>query len=221
MALIECGECGKMISDKAASCPNCGAPVEKKYVCEDCGAIVSEAKMACPKCGRPNPHYQTENVEQQGFTQSQQQVFTQQPQQQAFVQQPQLQPYMQQSQNAFRQPSPEEMKSRVNRFLIRNKDMLPELEINNVRHFLEQLDQNQMNVIEGLQFQQPMTVWIVSFFLGFLGIDRFMIGDTMSGVIKLITGGACGFWWLIDLFLISGETKRANQKKIKDAQHFL
>lgn len=26
MALIECGECGKRISDKAAACPACGAP---------------------------------------------------------------------------------------------------------------------------------------------------------------------------------------------------
>jgi DNA-directed RNA polymerase subunit RPC12/RpoP len=29
MALINCFECGKEISDKAASCPHCGAPLEK------------------------------------------------------------------------------------------------------------------------------------------------------------------------------------------------
>lgn len=27
MALIKCPECGKEISDKAASCPNCGCPI--------------------------------------------------------------------------------------------------------------------------------------------------------------------------------------------------
>ncbi|MES2973404.1 MAG: zinc ribbon domain-containing protein [Pseudomonadota bacterium] len=27
MALIACGECGKEISDKAAACPHCGAPL--------------------------------------------------------------------------------------------------------------------------------------------------------------------------------------------------
>lgn len=27
MALIECGECGREVSDKAASCPGCGAPI--------------------------------------------------------------------------------------------------------------------------------------------------------------------------------------------------
>ena len=30
MALIECHECGKKISDSAASCPGCGAPVRAK-----------------------------------------------------------------------------------------------------------------------------------------------------------------------------------------------
>lgn len=29
MALINCPECGKEISDKAASCPNCGCPIKK------------------------------------------------------------------------------------------------------------------------------------------------------------------------------------------------
>jgi type II secretory pathway pseudopilin PulG len=29
MALINCSECGHEVSDKAASCPNCGAPIEQ------------------------------------------------------------------------------------------------------------------------------------------------------------------------------------------------
>ena len=27
MALMKCGECGRDVSDKAAACPNCGAPI--------------------------------------------------------------------------------------------------------------------------------------------------------------------------------------------------
>ncbi len=27
MALIKCSECGKEVSEKAATCPNCGAPI--------------------------------------------------------------------------------------------------------------------------------------------------------------------------------------------------
>lgn len=29
MALIECKECGKQMSDKAECCPNCGCPIEE------------------------------------------------------------------------------------------------------------------------------------------------------------------------------------------------
>ena len=30
MALIQCPDCGKMISDSAANCPNCGYPLREK-----------------------------------------------------------------------------------------------------------------------------------------------------------------------------------------------
>ena len=32
MALINCPECGKQISDKAASCPDCGYPLQKSTI---------------------------------------------------------------------------------------------------------------------------------------------------------------------------------------------
>ena len=32
MALIKCPECGKQISDKAATCPNCGIDVQKAFM---------------------------------------------------------------------------------------------------------------------------------------------------------------------------------------------
>ncbi len=32
MALINCRECGKSISDKAETCPECGSPVKEKSV---------------------------------------------------------------------------------------------------------------------------------------------------------------------------------------------
>ncbi len=53
MALIECKECGQMVSDKAEICPNCGCPVEKEVVCEECGEHFKEGEPTCPKCGCP------------------------------------------------------------------------------------------------------------------------------------------------------------------------
>lgn len=44
---------------------------------------------------------------------------------------------------------------------------------------------------------------ILSIFLGELGIDRFYLGYIGLGILKLITCGGFGIWWLIDLILIA------------------
>lgn len=38
----------------------------------------------------------------------------------------------------------------------------------------------------------------LSLFFGFLGFDQFYLGFPAKGVLKLITLGGCGVWWLID-----------------------
>ena len=44
---------------------------------------------------------------------------------------------------------------------------------------------------------------LFSIFLGYLGIDRFYMGQVGMGLGKLLTGGGCGVWWLIDVILIA------------------
>ena len=39
--------------------------------------------------------------------------------------------------------------------------------------------------------------------LGELGIDRFYLGYIGTGILKLITCGGFGIWWLIDLIMIA------------------
>ena len=38
MAMIKCPECGKDVSDKARSCPNCGNPIDTNVYCPKCGS---------------------------------------------------------------------------------------------------------------------------------------------------------------------------------------
>lgn len=46
------------------------------------------------------------------------------------------------------------------------------------------------------------TAILISFFVGFLGIDRFYLGCYISGFFKLITFGGLGIWTFIDFILI-------------------
>ena len=58
--------------------------------------------------------------------------------------------------------------------------------------------------------KNPTAILVISLFLGGLGIDRFVLGQTVLGLLKLFTLGGCGLWWFIDLFLIMGATKDIN-----------
>jgi TM2 domain-containing membrane protein YozV len=44
---------------------------------------------------------------------------------------------------------------------------------------------------------------LLSILVGQLGVDRFYLGYIGLGVLKLLTGGGCGIWWIIDIILIA------------------
>ena len=58
------------------------------------------------------------------------------------------------------------------------------------------------------------TLAIVCFFLGALGIHRFMVGKVGTGILMLITGGGLLIWAIIDFIVIltGGFTDKAGNK---------
>jgi len=51
--------------------------------------------------------------------------------------------------------------------------------------------------------KETMVVLCCLGFVAVAGIHRFVVGDTLGGILMLITAGGCGIWTLIDLIRIS------------------
>jgi TM2 domain-containing membrane protein YozV len=63
------------------------------------------------------------------------------------------------------------------------------------------------------------TAIILSLFFGVLGVDRFYLGYTGLGLLKLFTGGGFGVWALVDFVLICiGTLEPQNGYYIEDGK---
>lgn len=104
---------------------------------------------------------------------------------------------------------------KVDMFLLTQGKNFPEASLPIIRQHLLQVDEYKWNVVSAAQFKDPMIALILSIFLGSFGIDRFYIGDIGLGIGKLLTGGGCGVWTIVDWFLITNATKEKNYERLQ------
>lgn len=99
---------------------------------------------------------------------------------------------------------------KVDMFIMTNQKFFPAEKIMYLKDKLRTMDEEKFSLISTIDFKDPTTILLVSIFLGSLGIDRFMIGDTGMGILKLLTLGVCGILTIVDWFSISKKVKDLN-----------
>lgn len=104
--------------------------------------------------------------------------------------------------------------SKVNMFFLSHNDKFPEDQITAIREQLLYLDENKWSAAYSISYKDPLIALLLSLFVGQLGIDRFYVGQTSLGVIKLLTCGGFGIWSIVDLFLIMNAAREENARKL-------
>lgn len=105
---------------------------------------------------------------------------------------------------------------KVDAFVMANGKYFRSEQIGLVRSMLQAAPETKQIVLMNGSFKNPVLAFVLSLLFGYLGIDRFYLGQIGLGVLKLITGGGCGIWMVVDWLLIMGATRDRNLKKLQE-----
>ena len=82
--------------------------------------------------------------------------------------------------------------NKLDMYLMTNQKYFPPEKMNDLKNRLSAIDDQKFSQLAAVELKDPTTLLLVSIFLGGLGIDRFMLGETGMGILKLLTGGCFG-----------------------------
>lgn len=73
----------------------------------------------------------------------------------------------------------------------------------------------------GAEPKSFLVTWILSLVLGVFGVDRFYLGKAGTGVLKLVTFGGFGIWYLVDLVItLAGAQTDARANQLADYDRY-
>lgn len=104
--------------------------------------------------------------------------------------------------------------SKIDMFVATNMEKFPPVKAGVIKEQLEKLSDDKSILINSISYKDPTTMLIISLFLGSWGVDRFLLGDTGLGVLKLLTCGGCGVWTIVDWFNVQDKTRQWNFRKL-------
>lgn len=106
-------------------------------------------------------------------------------------------------------------KELIDKFLLKNSKYIPKSKVRDLASKLKRLNDEDIYKLNSISLNNPKHVRLISIFFGSMGIDRMIIGKVGTGILKFLTGGGLGIWWLADVFKIEKLTKEQNWKKLK------
>ena len=107
---------------------------------------------------------------------------------------------------------------KIDMFIMTNQKYFPADKIVFLKDRLKNIDDDKFALISSVDLKDPVTILLLSLFLGGFGVDRFMLGDTGMGVLKLLTGGLCGILTIVDWF---GAQKKAKELNFTNIMNLL
>lgn len=105
-------------------------------------------------------------------------------------------------------------RQKVEMYLATNRDYFEPAQAMALKEKLLAAEDSKFDILSMTELKNPTTLLIISLLLGGLGVDRFMLGDTGMGVLKLLTGGVCGILTIVDWFGVMKKAKEQNYYKI-------
>lgn len=103
---------------------------------------------------------------------------------------------------------------KLDMYVLGNQKYFPAEKVMYLKEKLKDIDDDKFALLSTVELKDPTVNLIISIFLGGLGVDRFMLGDTGMGILKLLTGGVCGIMTIIDWFTVTKKTKEKNFNQI-------
>lgn len=106
---------------------------------------------------------------------------------------------------------------KVNVFISNNANKLPDNKILLLKSKMLALPNDKEFMLATVSLKDPVVALVLSLLFGYLGVDRFYLGQIGLGILKLFLVLAFGvglIWVLIDFFIIMGKTKELNFYKI-------
>ena len=105
---------------------------------------------------------------------------------------------------------------KVNMWLMSHQDKLPSEKIGILKSNLDKVEESKFDALMTVELKSPMTIFLLAWFVGWLSLDRFLLGSVGVGIARLLTAHGLGIWWLVDLITAMKRTKEYNYNKIKN-----